>query len=551
MSRGVIETRLTRDHVERYTSAGHWGDLLLRDHVDRHRKRSPNQVAVVDTTRSLTYAELLETADRVAANLLALGLRRDDVVSAQLPNWSEFVVLLLAVERFGAILNPITTILREREVRQILRLAASRCLVVARTFRGFEHLEMALSLREVLPALEHVIVARAPGTDGALSWDAVERDPSKGKEIVRALDLLRPRSNDVTELAFTSGTTGMPKGVMHTHNTALYTVGSTLRRQKLGPSDVIHVALPVGHNAGYFYGVRLALQSGATLVMQESWDPGEAIRLIAHHGVTFTMGATTHLVDLLECAKRGDAAVSSLRVYMCGGASIPPTIAERAVRELRGRFCPVFGMTEHGHSTGTDDSTPIEKIVTTDGSFQPEMAARVVDDRGAVLAAGREGRLQLRGPFNFVGYVQGRAFTEPFFDQDDFFDTGDLGVIDAQGYLRITGRAKDLILRGGENIPVKEIEDLLSTHPAVREVAIVGVPDSRLGERAVACVRLRDGMTLDLAALRGHLDDLRVTRQFWPEALVTCEELPRTPSGKVQKFVLRELPAVRGALTRG
>ncbi len=549
MSSGFLETRLTRDHVERYTAAGQWGDLLLRDHVEAHRRRSADHIAVVDGRRSLNYGELLTAADRMAANLLALGLRRGDVVSAQLPNWSEFVVLLLAVERFGAVLNPITTILREREVGEILRLGRSRCLVVPSAFRGFGHAEMAVGLRERLPTLEHIVVARGPATDGALSWEALERDPGAGPEIGRALDLLGPSANDVTELAFTSGTTGMPKGVMHTHNTAHCTVGSTLRRQQLGASDVIHVALPVGHNAGYFYGVRLALQSGATLVLQESWDPLEASRLIEFHGVTFTMGATTHLLDLLECAKRGERDLRSLRVYMCGGASIPPAVAERAVRELPGRFCPVFGMTEHGHSTGTDEATPLEKMLTTDGSFQPEMEARLVDDRGEVLPSGSEGRLQLRGPFNFVGYVQGRAFTAPFFD-GDFFDTGDIGVIDADGYLRITGRAKDLIIRGGENIPVKELEDLLAAHPAVREVAIVGVPDPRLGERAVACVRLWEGAALDLDGVRGHLEALHVTRHFWPEGLVICDQLPRTPAGKIQKFRLREWPSVRATITQ-
>lgn len=534
----MFETRLTRAHVDRYRGAGHWGDRVLLDVADRWASESPDRVAVIDGRRTLTYGGVLGAADRVAWGLLGLGIRRGDVVSAQLPNWSEFVVLLLATERIGAALNPISTILREREVEQIVRLARSRVLVTAARFRAFDHLDMALALRSAVPTLEHVAVVGGPAVPDAIAWERLE-GTDLPREALAGLGLLRPRADDVTEVAFTSGTTGMPKGVMHTHDTALCTVGSTMRRQRIGPRDVILVSLPVGHQAGYFWGPRLALQSGATLVMQDTWDAAEAARLIERHGVTFAMGATTHLVDILE--RRAPAGLRSLRIYMCGGANIPPAVAERAVRELPGRFCPVFGMTEHGHSTGTDESTPIEKVITTAGSFQPEMEARVVDPDGRALPPGQEGRLALRGPFNFVGYVQGREFTAPYFDADDFFDTGDLAVIDAGGYLRITGRTKDLVIRGGEKIPVKEIEDLLARHPAVRDVAVVGVPHERLGEQAVACVRPREGATLTLEDMRRFLDEHRVTRQFWPEELVLYEgDMPRTASGKIQKFRLRE-----------
>lgn len=534
----MFETRLTRSHVDRYTAAGHWADRVLHDHASRWRMGTPDRVAVVDRRRALTYARLLAAADRVAWGLLGLGLGRGDVVSAQLPNWSEFVVLLLAAERVGAALNPISTILREREVEQILHLARPRVFVVPSRFRGVDHLEMALALRSAAPTLEHVVAIGTPAPTEAIAWADLETTDLP-PEAPRTLELLRPAADDVTEIAFTSGTTGSPKGVMHTHNTALCTVGSTMRRQRVGPRDVVLVSLPVGHQAGYLWGPRLALQSGARLVMQDAWDPGEAAALVERHAVTFTMGATTHLVDLLD--RDAGAGLRSLRVYMCGGANIPPATAERAVRRLPGRFCPVFGMTEHGHSTGTDETTPREKVVTTAGSFQPEMEGRVVDAEGRALPPGSEGRLELRGPFNFVGYVQGREFTAPYFSADDHFDTGDLAVIDAEGYVRITGRAKDLVIRGGEKVPVKEIEDLLADHPAVREVAVIGIPDHRLGERAVACVRVTDRATLTLDEMRRFLAERRVTRQFWPEELVLYEgDLPRTASGKVQKFRLRE-----------
>ena len=228
---------------------------------------------------------------------------------------------------------------------------------------------------------------------------------------------------------------------------------------------------------------------------------------------------------------------------MCGGASIPPAVAEEALDRLPGRLCPVFGMTEHGHSTGTDPTTPRAKILSTDGSPQPEVEFRIADESGRAVRPRTEGRLLLRCPFNFVGYIQGRAFTDQFFDADDFFDTGDLGYLDEDGFLRITGRLKDLVIRGGENVPVKEIEDLLVTYPGVIEVAIVGAPDQRLGERAVACVRLERGAQVSLPELQQFLQAHRVTPQFWPEALHPVDAFPRTASGKIQKFALRSMVA--------
>jgi acyl-CoA synthetase (AMP-forming)/AMP-acid ligase II len=331
--------------------------------------------------------------------------------------------------------------------------------------------------------------------------------------------------------------------VLHTHNTAISTVGSTLRRQGLDRSSVVHVATPVGHNAGYFYGVRIALQAGATMVLQEQWDPCEMALLVERHRVTFTMGATAYLIDLLGLADLDRHDLRSLQVFMCGGASIPPAIAREAMDRLPGRLCPVFGMTEHGHSTGTDAGTPLEKVCTTDGSPQPEVELRIVDDVGRQLEPGTEGRLMLRCPFNFVGYIQGREFTDRFFDAEEFFETGDLAYVDKDGYLRITGRVKDLLIRGGENIPVKEVEDLLVTYPGVIEVAIVGAPDPRLGERAVACVRLADGASLSVTDVQAFLRERRVTPQFWPEAVRTMDSFPRTASGKIQKYQLRSAVA--------
>ena len=541
-----LETRLTNERIRLHTRAGHWVGRLLRDYLQAHTRRAPDRPAVIGPGErpTLTYGELLELADRAALALLERGVRPGDVVSVQLPNWPEYVILLLAIERIGAVMNPLTTILREREIAQMLELGRSRMLVVPATFRGHDHGAMAMRLVADAPALQTILVVGSGPPRDALTWDEFlgDRAASIDPRDRAWLDHLRPDANAVTELAFTSGTTGEPKGVLHTHNTAVATVGSTLRRQRLDAASVVHVVTPVGHNAGYFYGVRLALQSGAAMVLQDFWDPHEALRLIERHRATFTYGVTTFLVDLLAAGpERYD--IASLQAYMCGGASIPPSVAYEAMARLPGRLVPIFGMTEHGHSTGTDPDTPLDKVCNTDGSPQPEMELKVVNDRGRRLGPRREGRLLLRGPFNFIGYIQGRAFSEAFFDAEDFFDTGDLAYLDEDGFLRITGRSKDLIIRGGENVPVKEIEDLLVTHPAILEAALVAAPDPRLGERAVAYVRLAPDTSVSLDEVRAFLSERQVTRQFWPEAVTALAEFPRTASGKIQKFELRAMAA--------
>ena len=537
-----FETRLTTARIRAHTEAGHWIDRVLRDYVLEHATSTPDHVAVVGPgdRPSLTYRQLLQRADRAALALLDRGVRPSDVVSVQLPNWPEYVVLLLAIERIGAVMNPLTVILRERELAQMLALGQSKVLVVPSNFRGFDHAAMAKRLADDAPALRTIVSVGPDAPAGTLSWDEFLGDPEATVDARDGawLDRLGPDANAITELAFTSGTTGEPKGVLHTHNTTICTVGSTVRRYGFGPRDVFHVVTPVGHNAGYFYGVRLTLQSGGTMVLQDVWDPHVALELIQRHRVTFSYGVTTVLVDLLATGpERYD--IASLRIYMSGGASIPPSVAREAMERLPGRFVPIFGMTEHGHSTGTDPETPIDKACTTDGSPQPEIELRIVDRDGKVLGSEQEGRLQIRGPFVFVGYIQGREFSDAFFDAEDFFDTGDLGYLDEDGFLRITGRSKDLIIRGGENVPVKEVEDILVAHPVVMEAALVGAPDPRLGERAVAYLRLVPDATLTLEEVWAFLAEQQATRHFWPEAMVAVEDFPRTPSGKIQKFQLQ------------
>jgi cyclohexanecarboxylate-CoA ligase len=541
------ETLLTRDQAGRYRAAGWWPYRLLNDYLDTAVAHDPHKTAISDPRDRYTYAELRDLADQCALGLLDLGVRRGDAVTVQLPNWNEFVIVTLALERIGAVINPVAPIFRQRELRVMLRLAQPVAVVTAASFRDFDYPAMYRELRAEAPSLRAVIVVGGRTSGEVTGWDDLIARGGANAAHRSALDWLRPDPDDVTELMFTSGTTGEPKGVLHTANTLAAAVEATITGQRLGPDDVIHMASTVGHQTGFLYGVRMPLHLGARAVFQDAWEPEAFVRLIAAERVTFSMGATPFLGDTLRAPNLATCDISSFQVFVCAGAPIPQPLAEEAGRRLPCRLVPAWGMTENAAVTSVLPEDPPEKILITDGRPYPGMEVTVLDAEGAPLPPGTDGDLYARGAFTFAGYVQGRRFTEQCFTPDGWFATGDRARMDADGFIRISGRTKDLVIRGGENVPVKEIEDVLIRHPAVRNVAVVGMPDPRLGEVGCACVILEPGATLALDNLRTFLAEQQVTRQFWPERLVVLDAFPMTPSGKIQKYQLRGLAEMRAA----
>jgi cyclohexanecarboxylate-CoA ligase len=519
---------------------GHWRDRRLTDIFDRRVAETPDKLAVIDSnsmtgaSSRLTFGELARRVDRIAAGLAALGIEKGDVVAWQLPNWWQFTALHLACLRLGAISGPLMPIFRERELTFMLGLAEAKAFVVPRSFRGFDHPAMAQGLRTALPALQHVLVVGD-------SFDALLDTPREERsDLLRLFADREPAPDEVVEVQYTSGTTGEPKGVMHTSNTLMATADAFAERLGLGRDDVVLMASPMAHQTGFLYGMMMPLVLGATAVLQDIWDPRRAATTIAAERVTFTMGATPFLADLTAVVAEGGHDVSSLRTFVSAGAPIPRALVERAGQVLEANIISAWGMTENGAVTMTRPGDPPDKTIGTDGICLPGMEIRVVDPEGRPLPTGTEGLLKARGAFNFVGYLKRPHLYGH--DDEGWFDTGDLARIDADGYVRITGRAKDILIRGGENIPVVEIEGLLFRHPEVQAVAIVGMPDARLGERACAFVVPRPGAAPTLKALTRFLEqEHKVARQYLPERLELVDDLPRTPSGKVQKFRLREL----------
>ena len=530
------------DHACRMRADGFWRDTPYDDCLARALQRAPDKPALVayrqdrNQPRRFSYREYGDLVARCAAALHALGVGSGDIVAVQLPNWWEFVVVALAANRIGAVVNPLMPIFREREMGYMLGFAESKVLVVPKLFRGFDHAAMAHSLRAECPKLQHVIVVDGDGED---SFERVLLSGSARIEATPTQPQLDPDA--IAVVMFTSGTTGSPKGVMHTANTLLACNRALAGRFGLVSDDVLLACSPLGHMTGYAAMMLLGVSLGATIVLQDVWEAKRGVQIMGDEGVTFTAASTPFLADLVETVAAGALRPPQLRNFLCAGAPIPPVLIERAARELGLKVCSLWGMTESLSSTLTEPERAHEKSSKTDGRALEGVDVKVVDIDGRPLPVGHTGRLLVRGAQMFLGYYK-RPDIETF-DAEGWFDSGDMAYADDEGYIRINGRTKDVLIRGGENVPVVEIEALLYQHPAVVGASLVGYPDDRLGERGCAFVVLRPGMSFTLADAQAWMAECKVAKQYWPERVEILDDLPRTPSGKVQKFRLREIIA--------
>jgi cyclohexanecarboxylate-CoA ligase len=523
---------------------GWWHDRTINDDLDACVAAYPDKAALTTVradsgeVRRFTYRELAALADRVAVGLSRLGVGRDDVVAMQLPNWWQFSVLYLACSRIGAVLNPLMHIFRERELSFMLPHSEAKVLVVPKLFRGFDHEAMARGLQPSLPSLRRIVVVDGGGAD---DFDALLTAPNWENE-PDARDILtrhRPGPDDITQLIYTSGTTGEPKGVMHSANTLMANVVPYAERLRLKQDDVVLMASPMAHQTGFMYGLMMPIMLRASAVLLDVWAPKKAIELIRAEGVTFTMASTPFLTDLTKTVQEAGTAVPCLKTFLCAGAPIPGALVEQARKVLGTKIVSAWGMTENGAVTTILPEDDDERAFATDGCALPGAEVRIIDEEGHTLAPGEIGRLVVRSSSNFGGYLKRPRWNNT--DPQGWFDTGDLARMDAAGYIRISGRSKDVIIRGGENIPVVEIEALLYRLPAVAQAAIVAYPDERLGERACAVVVTKPGQTLDFAGLVEFLKAQKVALQYIPERLTVLDAMPATPSGKIQKFKLREM----------
>ncbi len=525
--------------MQAFREAGHWTEETTNEWLEATARAHPEKLALVDRRARLDYAAYHERAVRLAARFVALGLTEEDVVAVQLPNWNEFVIAVNAAMLVGVPFCQYHSDFRSREVEFILGFTEARVLIVPRAFRGFDYLAMIEGLRPRLPKLEHVFVVGHDVPEGCFDLRRFldeGGEPEVSPEVLRAR---RPHADQLSRTAFTSGTTGNPKAVLHVHNTTNCPLRFLNRGQRITADSVFLVFLPAGLNWGLF-NVLQALHAGCRLVLQDLFRPEEALALIERERVTHLCCAPAHLVAMLNVPGLERYDLASLEVMMTGGASCPIEVIREVRERLPGQLLEMYGMLECGtqaHTLLTDDP---EEVCGTVGRPVPEMGIRVVDDRGEDLAAGEVGEILTCGPSVTIGYYNNPEANRESFTADGWFHTGDQGSFDEQGNLRIVGRKKEMIIRGGANIHPREVEEVLYQHPKVLDAAIVGIPDHRLGERVCACIVPRAGERVTFEELVAFLRD-RIARYKVPELMQTLEDLPRTPTGKVRKGPLRDL----------
>ncbi|MDQ0269847.1 AMP-binding protein [Cytobacillus purgationiresistens] len=533
-----METSLSPAYMQKYAQL--WPNKTIIDYLNDAVAKYPEKMAIIDRKSRYTFQELSMLVDRVALGLLHLGIEKGDVISFQLPNWNEFIILHYAATRIGAISNPLVPIYREREIGFMVKTVQSKMIVVPDQFRGFHYPAMINRLLPEWPSLEHVYVIGENVPIGMKSFSALLEEPWEERLNVSLLNQIELDPNEVTEIIFTSGTTGQPKGVMHTHNTLCVSTDYWVEHLELTPDDVMFMASTFAHQTGFGYGVRLPTHYGGTAVYQDVWNPTDFLRLVELEKITFTAGATPFLQDTVQAEGIENYDISSLRAFVALGAPIPRSLVKEARDKVPFKILAGWGQTEDGLVTLTKLDDSIEKLTVTDGHPFAGMKLKMIDLDGYECAPNIEGDILCKGPALFVGYFQKMEETHSEF-RDGWFVTGDRGVMDEDGYIRITGRNKDIIIRGGENIPVAYVENTLYEHPDIADLQIIAMPDPRLQEKACVFIKMKaDRQPLILKELQEFLQEKGVAKQYWPEHLETIDDFPRTPSGKIQKYRLRE-----------
>lgn len=528
------EVRLDPARIQALRSAGVWRNRTIGHDARDRAEAEPDRLCMRDAHRAVTFRQVLQEAQALASSLWSLGLRPGDVISFQLPNWIEAAVINLSAALLGLISNPIVPIYRQTETTAIIRDCGAKVLFVPDMLRQFDHAAMAERIRAGTPSLQHVVVVK-PSTTPApnvLEYGALVSDAGG------AAPWPTVAPDAVKFVLYTSGTTGVAKGVLHTHETIGRALHGCMDFWGIASSDSILMPSPVTHVTGYLWGLEAPLFWGCPTLLMERWNADEAVAKIDDSGVALTVSATTFLKELLDSAERAGSRLPSLKVFACGGASVPPALIRRANSWFaRGRAFRVYGATEVPMiGRGWMDPENAGPAADTDGKIV-DFELRFLDHEGRAVAEGQEGEIIARGAAQCVGYVDRQA-TIAAFDAEGFFHTGDLGYRTADGAIVITGRKKDLIIRGGENISAKEIEDILVNHPGIREVSIVAMPHVRLGEAVCAYV-IPACSALTLADIVAYLESAGIARQKFPERLELVSELPRTAAGKVKKDILR------------
>ena len=525
-----VDVVTTAERRARYLAAGHWDATTLAGRVGDHARTRPDDLAVVDDRGRYNYRRLHDDSARLATFLRSRGVDASSFVSVQLPNRYEAAVVATAIQSLGATINPLLPNYRARELQHVFTTARPAVIFTPGEYRGFDHRPMVQEVAAatgVMPV--HVVVGDHARADQVAYDDCIA--PTSSHELETG------HAELISELIFTSGTEATPKAIMHTEQTANFSVRVAYSDMGITGDDVVWMPSPVGHSTGFNYGLRFALYHGLPLVLQDQWDAAAAMELVLSERCSYTLAATTFLQDLTETARRSGVRLDSLRCFGCGGAPVPPALVESAAEQ--GIQClRLYGSTEVLVGTWNRPDSTLDQRLYTDGIAMSHVEVMVVDEDGAPVAANTPGEIVTRGPNTSVGLFADEARTAATYRADGFVKSGDIATIDHDGYLTMVSRKKEIIIRGGLNIAPREIEELLVAMPEIERAAVIGLPDERLGERMCACVVVRPGAQIDLPTVVQRLEAGGLAKFKLPQRLEVFDVLSATASGKIQKHEL-------------
>ncbi|EPZ0256397.1 medium-chain fatty-acid--CoA ligase [Escherichia coli] len=519
-----------------YRQQGLWGDASLADYWQQTARAMPDKIAVVDNHgASYNYSALDHAASCLANWMLAKGIESGDRIAFQLPGWCEFTVIYLACLKIGAVSVPLLPSWREAELVWVLNKCQAKMFFAPTLFKQTRPVDLILPLQNQLPQLQQIVgVDKLAPATSSLSLSQIIADNTP------LTTAITTHGDELAAVLFTSGTEGLPKGVMLTHNNILASERAYCARLNLTWQDVFMMPAPLGHATGFLHGVTAPFLIGARSVLLDIFTPDACLALLEQQRCTCMLGATPFVYDLLNVLEKQPADLSALRFFLCGGTTIPKKVA-RECQQLGIKLLIVYGSTESSPHAVVNLDDPLSRFMHTDGYAAAGVEIKVVDDARKTLPPGCEGEEASRGPNVFMGYFDEPELTARALDEEGWYYSGDLCRMDEAGYIKITGRKKDIIVRGGENISSREVEDILLQHPKIHDACVVAMPDERLGERSCAYVVLKaPHHSLSLEEVVAFFSRKRVAKYKYPEHIVVIEKLPRTASGKIQKFLLRK-----------
>ncbi len=515
--------------------------------------RYPERPAIIFQDRTYTYRDFEKAVDSLVQALIDLGFSRGDKLGIVLPDWPEYSIAYYACAKLGVTVSPMNPLYRRMEILTVLNHLEAKAVIIPEEWRDFRFVDLLEEVRGEIPSLRHILVKGKP-KKGMVSLEELlgfdwERKFGPGF-VAKYLSENPVEADDLLEIAYTSGTTGRPKGVVETHNTRmLHSVGIAERIQA-SEKDVWLNMTPLFHTTGNCVVQHTAFLTGGTLILLGRYSTEASLRELERCRATIAVGVPTMFIDLMNHPRFEKTDVSSLRFALFTGAPMPPEVALRIVQKFKSGILQGDGTTECGSNILSLPDSPIEVIAESPG---PPLAVgnevKIADPQSnRIVPVGVPGEICHRGPTNFLGYYKDPELTAQAVDERGWFHSGDLGTMDPEGNVRLIGRIKDMIVRGGENIYPTDVESILYTHPKVKECQLVGTPDQRLGEKTLACIILKKaGDVLTREEIYEFMKD-KTVRYKIPDQVLVLEDFPRTASGKVQKFKLREmaLQKIRG-----